>query len=272
MSRTLSGAGVDLFSMQGRTVIVTGGLGQLGQRFTQALVERGAHVAVFDLARPRRASQRRGPELRLQVDVTDRRAIARALRTVIATWGVPHGLVNCAALDAPPDASAKENGPFEQYPEGSWDRIMAVNAKGAFLCCQEVGGSMANAGRGSIVNISSIYGAVSPDQRIYSYRRSDGMSFFKPAAYGSSKAALANLTRYLATYWARQNVRVNTLSFGGVFNGQDPRFVRAYSSRVPIGRMAKPDEYSGAVVFLLSEASSYMTGSNLVIDGGWTAW
>ena len=149
---------------------------------------------------------------------------------------------------------------------------MEVNVKGLMQCCQVIGGAMASSGRGSIVNISSIYGLVSPDQRIYEYRRKDGMEFYKPLAYAASKSALLNLTRHLATYWADQMVRVNTLTFGGVFNDQDDEFLEGYCSRVPLGRMAREDEYNGSVVFLLSDAASYMTGSNLVIDGGWTAW
>jgi len=185
---------------------------------------------------------------------------------------VPHGLVNNAALDAPPNAPAEENGPFETYPESSWDKVMEVNAKGVFLCCQVIGGQMAAAGRGSIINISSIYGLVSPDQRIYEYRRKPGAQFYKPVAYSASKSALLNLTRYLATYWADRNVRVNSLTFAGVFNNQDHQFLEHYCAKVPLGRMAREDEYNGAVIFMLSEAAAYMTGSNLVIDGGWTAW
>jgi len=267
----------DLFSVSGRVIVVTGGLGQLGRQFCRALVGRGAHVAAFDEAadEPDAAAvlgDGREGTLLVQVDITRRDAIEAALAKVNARWGVPHGLVNAAALDSPPGAPAEENGPFETYPESSWDRVMEVNVKGTLLCCQTIGGQMAEAGRGSIVNVSSIYGVVSPDQRLYEYRREDGEPFFKPVAYAASKSALFNLTRYLATYWAGRNVRVNTVTFGGVFNRQPEKFLSAYASRVPIGRMARDDEYNGAIVFLLSEASSYMTGSNLVIDGGWTAW
>jgi NAD(P)-dependent dehydrogenase (short-subunit alcohol dehydrogenase family) len=147
-----------------------------------------------------------------------------------------------------------------------------VNVKGLFLCCQVVGGAMAAAGRGSIVNIASIYGLVSPDQRIYEYRREAGSEFYKPVAYSASKSAVLNMTRYLATYWAPRGLRVNTLTFAGVFKQQEARFLENYTRRVPLGRMAREDEYNGAVIFLVSEASSYMTGANMILDGGWTAW
>ena len=150
------------------------------------------------------------------------------MEEVVREWGVPHVLVNAAALDSPPDAPAEEAGPFESYPERSFDEVMAVNVKGTFLSCQVVGGPMAAAGRGSIINISSIYGMLSPIQDLYDFRRRDGETFFKPVAYSVSKSALYNLTRYLATYWATSGVRVNTLTLAGVRNDQPQEFVDAY--------------------------------------------
>ena len=268
--------GQDIFDVKDRVIVVTGGLGQLGRQFSSCLAARGARVAVFDLETP---AGKQPPDLVndpniliLPVDVTDRESLENALGRVESQWETPYGLINAAALDSPPGAPAAENGPFETYPESSWDRVMEVNAKGVFLCCQVVGGAMARAGRGSIVNICSIYGISSPDQRLYEYRRQRGEEFFKPVAYSVSKSSLLNLTRYLATYWAGRGVRVNTLTLGGVFNNQDEEFLAGYTGRAPLGRMAREDEYNGAVVFLLSEASSYMTGANLVMDGGWTAW
>jgi len=270
----------DPFRLDGRAVVLSGGLGRIGREYTRALRAAGARVAVLDVAVSADMAAGRAPAgfaagddvLFLHCDITDRASVGAALEGVVARWGVPHGLVNNAALDAPPDAPPEENGPFETFPEASWDRVMEVNAKGTFLLCQVVGGAMARAGRGSVINVSSIYGVVSPDQSLYEYRRRAGETFYKPVAYSASKSALLNLTRYLATYWAPCGVRVNTLVLGGVFNHQDPRFLDAYQRRVPLGRMARADEYGGGVVFLLSDASSYMTGAELVMDGGWTAW
>ncbi len=266
-----------LFDVEKRVVIVTGGMGQLGRNFSRTLHARGARVAVLDVRAREGAtaesdqSDREGV-LYIDADVTSADSLQAALTIIERTWGPPDALINNAAIDAPPDAPPEETGPFETYPETSWDRVMAVNTKGVFLCARTFGAAMARAGRGSIVNISSIYGLVSPDQRIYDYRRQSGESFVKPIAYAASKSTLLNMTRYLATYWAPAGVRVNTLTLAGVFNHQDERFRGPYCQRVPLGRMAREDEYNAAIVFLVSSASSYMTGSNLVIDGGWTAW
>ena len=247
----------DLFSLDGRSAVVTGGAGQLGGEIVRGLELAGARVSVFDVAADR-----------FRVDVTDRSALEAAVDEV----GTPHVLINAAALDSPPEAPAEEVGRFESYPEESFDQVMDVNVKGTFLSCQVIGARMAAEGRGSIVNISSVYGMVSPVQDLYEFRRRSGEEFYKPVAYSVSKSALYNLTRYLATYWAKSGVRVNTLTLAGVWNDQPQAFVAEYAKRMPIGRMADVREVVGPVVFLASDASSYVTGANLVADGGWTAW
>lgn len=270
---------LELFNLKNKVIVVTGGMGQLGRQFVNTLALSGARVAVFDIISDEASVTsafgdllESGSVFVTHCDITSRNSIEIALKLVIDKWEVPFGLVNNAALDSPPDASADENGPFETFPESSWDKVMEVNSKGAFLLCQVIGGAMANQGNGSIVNISSIYGMVSPKQQIYEYRRHDGEQFFKPIAYSASKSSLLNLTRYLATYWGLKGVRVNTLVLGGVYNSQPKEFLDGYCANVPMGRMAEESEYSGSIIFLLSQASSYMTGATLVIDGGWTAW
>jgi len=261
---------VTLFDLTDKVVIVTGGNGQLGRQYSQTLLDQGAKVAIFDLGEPQ--SPLVGV-LYAVVDITNKASIEAGLQQVIDQLGVPHGLINNAAIDSPPNAPSEETGPFETYPESSWDVVLEVNLKGTFLCCQVIGAKMAEAGRGSIINVCSTYGILSPRQNIYEYRRVDtGIPFFKPVAYSASKSGILNLTRYIATYWARQGVRCNTLTIAGVFNNQDKRFLEGYTSNIPIGRMANQDEYNGTILYLLSNASTYMTGSNLVIDGGWSAW
>jgi NAD(P)-dependent dehydrogenase (short-subunit alcohol dehydrogenase family) len=270
----------NLFDVKNRIVAITGGLGQLGRQFVFSLLDQGAKVVILDLPVSEEKLRERLGDYAGQTNfqfvacnVTQRASLEEALDQIIKKWGAaPYALVNNAALDAPPNAPAEENGPFETYPESSFDKVMEVNVKGVMLCCQVFGAKMAEAGKGSIINICSIYGMVSPDQRIYDYRRQDGNLFYKPVAYSVSKSALLNLTRYLSTYWAERGVRVNTLTFAGVFNNQNESFLKGYVAKVPLGRMAREDEYNGAVTFLISDASAYMTGSNLIIDGGWTAW
>lgn len=268
-----------IFDLKEKIIVVTGGLGQLGRQFSATLLGCGAKVAILDKRCDNEAINKYFDKylknrkiLILKTDVTKKSSIKSSLKKINKVFGTPNGLINNAAIDSPADSLAVSNSAFESYTEQIWDKVMDVNLKGVFLCCQIIGGQMANAGRGSIINISSIYGLVSPDQRIYNYRKKTGKTFLKPVAYSASKSGLLNLTRYLATYWAHKGVRVNTLTLGGVFNNQNREFLKGYSNRVPLGRMAREDEYNGAVIFLLSDASSYMTGSNLIIDGGWTAW
>ena len=265
------------FTLTDRVVIVTGGLGRLGSSFVRSLLASGARVAVLDMVddaeRGRALFGELGPDrLRLYAgDVTSKASLQGVLARIEVDWGAPYGLVNNAAIDAPPDAPASENGPFEDYPESSLDRMLDVNVKGVVFCCQVFGAAMARAGAGSIINISSIYGVLSPDQGLYQYRRDRGENFYKPVGYSVTKSALINLTRYLAVYWGKSGVRVNTLTFAGVFADQDPEFLEPYTRKVPLGRMADPSDYDGPVVFLLSDAARYMTGANVVVDGGFTA-
>ncbi|HSF60714.1 MAG TPA: SDR family oxidoreductase [Gaiellaceae bacterium] len=257
-----------LFDLSERVGVVTGGMGQLGRVYAAGLAERGMRVAILDVAS---GDAPEGVRV-FEVDITDRAAVEEAHRGIETEWGVPHVLINNAGLDSPPDAPAADVGPFEDYPEASFDAVMDVNVKGTLLCCQVLGGAMAREGRGSIVNVSSVYGLLSPVQDLYAFRRDRGEAFVKPVAYSVSKAAILNLTRYLATYWAKAGVRVNTLTLAGVWNDQPAEFLEAYAARVPMGRMLDSGEALGAVVFLASDASSYVTGANVVVDGGWSAW
>jgi NAD(P)-dependent dehydrogenase (short-subunit alcohol dehydrogenase family) len=265
------------FALDGRVAVVTGAAGLLGRHHGGALARAGARVVLTDLeAAPCRelACQlmlQHGTEvLAHAADVTDPRSV-RALRdATLARFGRIDVLVNNAALnekveDGPPGF------PFEEYPLDLWERALRVNVTGAYLCCQVLGAHMASHGGGSIVNIASTYALVAPDPSLY--RRPDGgQGFWKSAAYPTTKSALLGLTRYLAAYWGRASVRVNALCPGGVENGQDHEFVERYAQRTPLGRMARPADYEGALVFLSSDASAYVTGAHLVVDGGWTAW
>ena len=269
----------DPFRLDQRTAVVTGGFGLLGQHFCVALADQGARVVVLDvIAEPKQsidsftAYHKKEQIVAVQADCTHRPEVEKALTDIETITGTPHILVNAAAIDSPPDAPASENGPFEDYPPESLEKIIDVNLKGVFYCCQVFGGAMAERGSGSIINIASIYGMLSPNQGIYEYKRRRGDVWYKPAAYAVTKSALLNLTRYCATYWARKGVRVNTVSPAGVFNKQAAEFLESYTAHVPMGRMANPDEINGAIVFLASDASSYVTGTNIVVDGGWTAW
>jgi len=264
-----------LFDVSDEIVVITGVRGQLGCEYAKVFLDRGARVVGLDVqpsgGNELRDSDYPGNFFFYEADVTDKSSLESVLMEVQKKIGTPTVLINNAALDSPPSASLQENGPFESYPEASWDTIMDVNLKGVFHCCQVFGGAMTKQSYGSIINIASIYGLVSPDQSLYDYRRQRGEVFYKPVAYAVSKSGILNLTRYLAVYWAQNGIRVNTLTLAGVWNNQDQDFLDAYCGRIPLGRMANGDDYNGSVIFLASQASRYMTGANLIIDGGWTA-
>ena len=261
----------NIFDVQGNVVILTGGSGKLGSVYTNYLVDNGAIICNFDINKPSDELLNLSNENYsfFKTDLTKKEDISKSLNQVINQFGIPDALINNAALDSPPGSKENQNGAFEEYPELAWDKVMEVNLKSVFLCCQIIGAEMAKNGAGSIINISSHYGVISPDQRIYEYRKK---VFNKPISYSASKSGILNITRYLSTYWGEKNVRVNTLTLGGVLDNQDKEFIENYSSKVPLKRMANESEYNGAIQFLISSASSYITGSNMIIDGGWTAW
>ncbi len=265
-----------MISLDGEVCIVTGALGLIGRELSAALAEAGGRVVVTDLdgdACAARARELGAGAIGVGADITDPASLEALRSTVLAEHDRIDVLVNNAAINdkfESPQAAARES-QMEHYPLELWQRSISVNVTGTFLACQVLGSVMAARGAGSIVNVASTYGMVGPDQSLY--RKADGSQpFYKSPVYPTSKAAVLGFTRYLAAYWGAAGVRVNALSPGGVQAGQDEAFVTAYSARTPLGRMAAPSDYNGAIVFLASSASAYMTGANLVVDGGWTTW
>jgi len=266
---------VSLFSLKDKVAIVTGSLGLLGKEHCRALADAGANVVVSDLDEDmcREFALTLTPDaLGTGADVSDAASVRSLLQKTEDRFGCIDILLNNAAVNEKFEDPllAVQMSQFEYFPLSQWKKIMDVNVTGVFLCSQIIGSAMAQLGKGSIINIASTYGVVAPDQSIY--KTPDGrQSFFKSPAYPVSKGAVIAFTKFLAAYWGHRGVRVNALSPGGVENSQDDFFVKNYSAKTPLGRMAQPSDYRGAVVFLASDASSYMTGANLIVDGGWTA-
>jgi NAD(P)-dependent dehydrogenase (short-subunit alcohol dehydrogenase family) len=265
-------------ALDGKVCVVTGALGLIGKELARALAEAGGRVVVTDLDHGGcvdRAHGLGGEALGHGADITKPESLASLLAAILDRFGRIDVLVNSAAIDDRFGGSPPEDSMFEHYDVERFRRVLEANVTGTFLCCQILGGAMldrtkASSG-GSIINIASTYGIVAPDQSLY--RKPDGTQpFFKAAAYPTSKAAVLGFTRYLAAYWGPAGIRVNALSPGGVENGQAEHFIANYRARTPLGRMASASDYAGAAVFLASDASAYMTGANLVVDGGFTIW
>lgn len=268
------------FDLSDRVAIVTGALGLLGRQHCDCLAEASAYVVALDLDEAacvrlaHELEQRHGrPALGIGADIVSQAALERARDRILSRFYRIDVLVNNAALDdkVEADASGRNLRRFEHFPVETFRRALDVNVTGMFLACQVLGSPLAEQKYGSIVNVASTYGLVAPDQKLY--REPDGtQTFFKSAAYPTSKGAVVSFTRFLAAYWGPQNVRVNALCPGGVRAGQPDHFIEAYAARTPLERMAEPGDYRGALQFLASDASRYMTGAALVVDGGFTAW
>ena len=268
----------DLFSLKGKTAIVTGGAGILGQEFSTILAEFGANVVVVDINKLEidkfvKKLQKKSTSkiIGFVCDVSDKISVDEMVSSVLSIFGCIDILHNNAA-------GKTENLPlffesFENYDLSQWNKIMSINLNGMFLVAQAVGKSMVdNKIKGSIIQTSSIYGILGPDQRIYEDSMYLGHQINTPAIYSVSKSGVVGLTKYLATYWASKGIRVNTLTPGGVESGQNDVFKKNYSDRIPLGRMAVPSEMVGGLLFLASDASSYVTGQNIIIDGGLSVW
>lgn len=255
------------FSLKNKVIVITGGVGLLGREYAKACQQAGAKVFLIDVKDSAGFDLPHGV-FYSKADITDKSAVKSVFDHIIRTAGTIDVLVNNASMNPVPGSaeSMKQFGPYEDYPLELWDHEIAVGLSGMLLCTQAVIPIMKKAGRGSIINIASTYGLVGPDNMIYDEGK------FKSIGYVTTKGAVPNFTRGFASYLRGTGIRVNTLTPGGVFAGQDPKFEKKYSERTLLCRMAQKNEYNGALIFLASDASSYMTGSNLIVDGGWTAW
>jgi NAD(P)-dependent dehydrogenase (short-subunit alcohol dehydrogenase family) len=268
------------FRLQDRVAIITGGAGLLGVQHAEAIAEAGGIPVLWDINKDvskvavRISRDYKLPSLGMIVDITNHESIEKNFYQVLDELGRIDILINNAANN-PKVKSGNHisSSRFENYTLDQWNKDIAVGLTGAFLCSQVIGNFMAEKNNGVILNISSDLSIISPDQRLY---KKEGLKEskqpVKPVTYSVVKHGITGLTRYLSTYWADKNIRVNSISPGGVYNGQANEFVTQLTKLIPLGRMANLDEYKAAIIFLCSDASSYMTGSNLVIDGGRSIW
>ena len=279
-----------MFGLDGQLAIVTGALGRLGREYVRTLALAGASVGAVDITGDADAFApliADGHRIEVQLaDLSNKADTDRAIGAVTKALGAPSILVNNAGMGSSPAAAGSENGRFEDYPEVAWDTMIDSHLKTTlfasqafireFRAAREADGPRSGEARfgktGSIINVSSTYGLVSPDQSIYEYKREGGATYFKPVGYSVAKSGVLNFTRWLAEYGAPMGIRANTLVRGSVKeDGHAPAFIHEYEQRTPLGRMANASDYNGAVLFLASQASSYMTGATIVVDGGWTA-
>ncbi len=253
----------DLFSCKDKVAVVTGGAGLIGREIVKGFFDFGAIVYIADTNEGKAKELATDPRIRfLSMDMTNEEGVRAAVHKVIREAGRIDVLVN-SAYPRTRDWGLK----FEKIPFSSWNTNVTTQLGGTFLCCQVVAEAMKDLGGGSIINLASTYGVVAPDFSIY-----EGTEMTMPAAYSAVKGGIITFTKYLAAYYAKYKVRVNAISPGGIFDNQNPAFVERYNKRTPLGRMAHPSEMVGGALFLASEASAYVTGHNLMIDGGWTAW
>jgi len=261
----------NLLDLTGKTVVLTGGAGYLGSIYAHSFLNSGANLVLADLNFTKckkiinsldNNSKRKC--LPIKLDVTNKKSVKELISKTLKKFGKIDVLINNAVDQG---NNSIRNTTFENFPLSEWTKELSVNLTGVFLCCQEIGKVMKKQKNGIILNISSIYGNVAPDPRIY---KKNGLN--PTISYSVTKGGIISLTKYLASYWNNSGIRVNVISLGGVENKQNKEFIKKYSSKTMIGRMAKNNEFVGLVLFMSSDASSYMTGSNVIADGGWTAW
>lgn len=253
----------DLFSCKAKTAMVSGGAGLLGSEIARALAKLGAVVYIADKDQKRAEAMCKCTHMNyILLDIGHEESVTEAIETVVRDGGGIDILVNCAY-----PRTLDWGKPVGEVAFGSWKDNVNSHLGGYFLCCRKAAEKMKERGGGAIINLASIYGVVAPDFSLY-----EGSGMTNAVEYSAIKGGIIALTRYLATYYAKHNIRVNAISPGGIYDGQPPEFVEKYSRRAPLGRMGKPEDVAGAVIYLASDASSYVTGHNLIVDGGWTIW